>query len=105
MKELLSDKLVHVYGITESHLNTSITDEEITVDGYYIERLDRTSGSHGGVVCFIRNDIIYERRKDLETKGIETIWLEISMPNSTPTLICFMYRPPDTSRYLDTLKL
>jgi len=59
---LLEKKDIHIFGFTESHINASVTDNEISVDGYRIERLDRNSGSHGGVVCFIQNNVNFERR-------------------------------------------
>ena len=34
-------------------------------------------------------------------KGIEAIWIEVSFTKTNPILICFMYRPPDSSQYLD----
>ena len=40
-------------------------------------------------------------RKNLEIKGIETIWIEASFTKANPILICFLYRPQDSSEYLD----
>ena len=47
---------IQIFGFTESHLKASVTDAEISVDGYETEGLDRnngTNGTHGGVICFI----------------------------------------------------
>ena len=47
---------IQIFGFTESHLKASVTDAEISVDGYETEGLDRnngTYGTHGGVICFI----------------------------------------------------
>ena len=60
----------------ESHLNASVTDAEITVDGYKTERLDRknsTNRTHGGVICFNRSDVNYKRRKNLEKKELKEV--------------------------------
>ena len=40
-------------------------------------------------------------RKNLKIKGIEIIWIELSFTKGNPILICFTYRPPDSSEYLD----
>ena len=40
-------------------------------------------------------------RKNLEIKGIETIWIEASFTKANSILICFLYRPQDSSEYLD----
>ena len=98
---MFETKNIQTFGFTESHLNASISDNEISIDGYFIERLDRKKGTHGGVICYIRDDVVYERRKDLETDGIEAIWLEITLPKSSPLLICFAYKPPEGSRHTD----
>ena len=46
-------------------------------------------------------DVNYEGRKNLEIKGIEAIWIEVSFTNANPILICVMYRTPDSSENLD----
>ena len=50
--------------------------------------------------CYIRNGIAWQRRKDLEKESVEAIWLEVLLKKSSPLLVCNIYRPPDTSRYL-----
>ena len=97
IKPMFETKNIQTSGFTESHLNTSISNNEICIDGNFIDRLDRKKGTHG----YIRDDVEYERRKDLETDGIEAIWLEITLPKSSPLLICFTYKPPEGSRHFD----
>ena len=65
---------IHVYGLTETHLHRSVLDDELYVDGYTLERADRSKGHYGGVLCYIRNDIQYQRRRDLESPGLEAIF-------------------------------
>ena len=104
VRGILQHKNIQIFGFTESHLNASVADAEISVDGHKAERLDRnngTNGTHGGVIWFIRSDVNYERRKNLELKGIETIWIEVSFTKANPILICFMYRLLDSSEYPD----
>ncbi|XP_057302635.1 uncharacterized protein LOC130636806 [Hydractinia symbiolongicarpus] len=50
---------------------------------------------------YIREDISYQRRYDLETEGIEGIWMEILIPNTKSILLCSVYKPPDNSKYID----
>ena len=54
---------VHVYGISESHTTPNIRDEELEIDGYDLVRKYRENGEYGGVLCFIRSDIKYQRRR------------------------------------------
>ena len=65
VRGILQHKNIQIFGFKESHLNASVTDADISVDGYKTERLDRKNGTHGGVICFIRSDVTYERRKNL----------------------------------------
>ena len=97
----LEHKNIHIFGVTETHLTNSFTDDEVSVDGYNLERLDRKCEVYGGVICYIREDLSYERRKDLEIEGIEAIWVEIFPKKSHSFLLSFMYRPPDSSEYID----
>eukprot|EP00794_Sanderia_malayensis_P020900 gene20900-22951_t len=52
-------------------------------------------------VSDIRNDIQYHRRRDLESPGLEAIFIEIFIVKSRSILLCFAYRPPDNSAYND----
>ena len=63
---------------------------------YVTERKDRLSGkSGGGILCYVRENIQYKRRLDLET-DLELIWLEIFFSGLKNLLVCFFYRPPDS---------
>ena len=54
-----------------------------------MERKDRKVGPHGGVLCYIRDDLKYDRRYDLEIKGIECIWIEFFIPKSCECHLIF----------------
>ena len=92
---------IHIFGISETHANASMTNIELAIDGYNIERKDRNKGTYGGVISYIRSELTYERRSDLESDGIESIWLEIFIEKSKSILVCVMYKPPDSSSHLD----
>ena len=66
VKGVLQHKNIQVFGFTESHLNASVTDAEISEDGYKTEELDHENGTYDGVICFIRSDVNYERKKTLK---------------------------------------
>ena len=54
----------------------------------------------GGVLCWVRNDIVAKRRKDLELNELEALWLEIRYKNKK-FLVCTAYRPPGLSNFYD----
>ena len=97
-----AEKGIQIFGISETHLNKSIKDNEVRIDGYNIVRKDRKQGPGGGVCIFIRNDLPWQRRMDLENdEKIEAIWIEIFLQKSRSILICVLYRPPETSSYFN----
>ena len=61
---LLAHKLEpFVIGVTESKLDNTVLDGEIFIEGYKIIRSDRNRRG-GGVACYIRNDVYFNRRND-----------------------------------------
>ena len=94
-------RVIRILGISETHLNADISDSEASVQDYTFVREDSAKGTLGGLGCCIRNYIHWQRREDLEQKGIEAMRIEILMKNSKPFLVCILYRPPDSSKYLD----
>ena len=54
---------VAAIGITESKLDNTIKDSEISIPGYNILRSDRNRNG-GGVMCYIKDTICFNRRED-----------------------------------------
>ena len=92
---------IDLFGISESHLNPKISNEELKIPGYKFHRLDRKNGPGGGVAVYVKENMSFDRRQDLEVEGIECCWLQINVRNSRSLLVGILYRPPDTSRYLN----
>ena len=44
--------------VTESHLTPEVLDAEISIPGYDVFRSDRVGRSHGGVVTYVRKDLV-----------------------------------------------
>ena len=91
---------INIFGISETHLNSDIMQEEVKVDIYTLIRNYRKTGPGGGVGCFIHSDLEWQRRTDLENECAEAIWLEIFIKNTKSLLVCNIYRPPITSNHL-----
>lgn len=91
----------HIFQVSESHLDESISDSLINVCGYNIIRKDRKGGPGSGVCMYIRNDLNYQRRQDLEKDEIEALVIEIFIKYSKSLLASVVYRPPDSSKYLN----
>ena len=93
---LHSNGSVYVLGLCETFLNSDINNSELAIEGFNFERKDRQKQSGGGLLIFIKNEINYKRRLDLESTDIETVWLEFKFPFKSSILTCFTYRPPSS---------
>ena len=70
---------IAVIGISETRLDDSVLNDEISIEGYDLLRLDRNR--HGdGVACYIRNDLSFNR-VDIFSNDIKNIFFDIILPN------------------------
>ena len=101
LKLFLSEnsKHIHMFGLSETHTNDSVLDAELSVPGFLLERKDRHAGKSGGVSLYVRDDLQYQRRFDLEDVSLDFLWVEIFIKNSKSILVSSAYRPPDSSKY------
>src|SRR6478609_8964203 len=65
-----------VVGLTETHLDNTIDSDEINIDGFTVFRKDRNS-SGGGVLLYIRNELMPIQMSELETSDIESVYVKI----------------------------
>ncbi|XP_063420709.1 uncharacterized protein LOC134705924 [Mytilus trossulus] len=65
LKPILLDKIVDCLIISETKLDSSFKDSLFEVDGYKLQRRDRTDHG-GGIATFMRADIPARRRLDIE---------------------------------------
>jgi len=91
-----------VVAVTETWLDSSVTDQEVAVPGYSIERRDRNREG-GGVALYIRNNIAYNRRDDL--MGInEFCAVDLLLPKSKPILVGVAYRPQSDYNFYNDIE-
>ncbi len=90
-----------IIGITETKLDKTVDDNEICIDGYNCVRKDRNRHG-GGVCCYIKNNRSFNIREYFAS-DLESVFIDILLPNSKPILIGILYRPPTKSGFLDSL--
>ena len=56
------------------------------------------------MALFIRNNISFNVRPDLDVDGLEAIWVELLLPRSKGILVSAMYRPPGDSEFLSKVE-
>ena len=90
-----------ILGITESHLNDKITDEEIHIEGYKFFRRDRQHKA-GGCLVYYKEHLNVIPKLELTTESTEALWLE--MINSQGLLIGKVYLAPDNNAFYNDFK-
>ncbi|XP_072030141.1 uncharacterized protein [Amphiura filiformis] len=81
-----------VIAITETMLDSSVTDNEIGIDNYNVLRCDRNRNG-GGACLYIRSDLAFNLRNDLMSEGDnEVVWCDLLLPKSKPILLGVIYR-------------
>ena len=97
--EILNAELFEfdILAFTETWLSPTDDSDDLLLQSYNRpERKDRVGDSHGGVILYIKEGIHYKRRKDLEIRGIESIWVELANKYKR-ILFGLFYRPPGSS--------
>ena len=92
-----------VIAISESWLDETYTDACVQIEGYNIIRRDR-EGHAGGVCAFIREDLAFNSRSDLNNPDLEDLWFEILLPKSKPLYIGVCYRTNRITKCFDYLE-
>lgn len=87
-----------VIAVTETWLSSNIPDSAIFLRNYSFARRDRTVGSGGGVLLYVRNDIHYRGLSQFQADDFEVVWLALR-PKVLPRpfgllIVSVIYCPP-----------
>lgn len=63
LRELAIVQKLDVITISETWLNSTVTNAEVSIDGYELFRQDRSRKRSGGIVAFIREDISHNSER------------------------------------------
>ena len=81
---LASKTKAAVIDVSETRLDDSVEDSEVELPGYSILRHDRNRNG-GGVCIYLRSDLAFNPRQDLQSDGVESVWAEV-LPKTRPIL-------------------
>ena len=76
LKLWLKDNHFHIITLSETWIDDTISDDEINISGFSIERRDRNRHG-GGIAVYVNEGIKYTRRLDVEKNNMESLWIEI----------------------------
>ena len=82
LRDIISHTKPAILGITESKLDSSVSDQEVNISGYSILRSDRNRNG-GGVACYIRADLCFNRR-NVFSNTIEHVFFDLLIPKVKP---------------------
>ena len=93
-----------VLSFTENWLNDLYSSDDILFPSFqFPERKDRIGDRHGGVIVYVKNNVVYKRRYDLQLNRLENIWVEIKLSSSRNVLYGVFYRPPNADSVYNSL--
>ena len=109
LRELAVQQKLDVITVSETWLNSTVTNAEVSIDGYKLYRQDRLHKRGGGVCAFIREDIKVSILKDISQVSesyLQQLWLKMQNKKLKSIIVCVSYRPPDSplSSFEDLLK-
>lgn len=85
--------------LSETWLNSSITDLELEIPGYELYRVDRNTKPGGGVGVYARQTYkvkVLDDISNISDNGLHQLWINLKVRNLKSIVICTMYGPPDT---------
>ena len=72
---------------SETWLDNSVATQDLLFPTFHPpERKDRLSDRYGGVILYIKDNLTYIRRHDLELNRLECIWIQIKLHNKRNVL-------------------
>ena len=88
---------IEIVAISETKLCSDFPDAQFQVDGYVYPpcRKDRTKHG-GGIMVFVKNDLITKRKQEFESDSVEIVSLELTISRKKWIIFSF-YRPPKSN--------
>ena len=100
LKDVVGHTKPAILGITESKLDSSVSDQEVNISVYIILRSDRNRYGRG-VACYVRADLCFNRRNAF-SNSIENVFFDLLIPKLKPFSIGIFYRLPNVNTFLGT---
>ena len=94
--ETAVDENICIISLTETHLDNTYLEAEISLDGFESFRSDRAMGQRrGGVITYLRNDLD-PGTKILKSGSVGNVEFQILFIKKVEILYIVIYRPPST---------
>ena len=93
VKHMLNGNLFDILFIAETKIDSTFPNNLLSQPGYRQIRRDRQKGA-GGLIAFIRDDLLVYRRRKLEPQAVESICLDVRDSRKSRFIVCACYRSP-----------
>ena len=91
----VENRKLHVFAMCETKLKQHKLSSAFYFDGFHQSfRRDNLKSGGGGIIVYVRNDIIAKRRTNLEINDIDCLWIEILPHKDKSFLVGPFYRNP-----------
>ena len=93
IKILLFQEKFDILCLNETKIDSTVSDNDLSIPGYTPHRQDRTA--HGGGTLIYVSDVLHAKKVSrISRKEHEAIWIEVKPKKAKPVYICSLYRPP-----------
>ena len=91
----MDQDIIDIICINKTRLDATVSNHKVGVNGYKMVRKDRNRNGES-VAIYVKTHINYKVRKELISRDLEMVTVEISKPKSRSFLINCWFRPPDS---------
>ena len=86
LRDIVGHTKPAILGVTESKLDSSVSDQELNISGYSILKSDRNRKG-GGVACYVRADLCCNTRNIFSNSIELVLFFYLLIPKVKPILI------------------
>ncbi len=97
VKQLILDNQYKIFAVSESWLNSNVSNAEVQIEGYNLIRHDRLRKSGGGVCAYVHTSLKAHAIRELTATsdtGFQQLWIKVQNRKLRSILICVTYKPP-----------
>ncbi len=95
LNNLVLANSIHIFAVSDTHLDSSIQNSELLVNGFSFFRRDRNKHG-GGVAIFVQSHLPVKERSDFMLNDV-ALWFQVHLHHLKPVLVSWCYRPPDAN--------
>lgn len=98
VREFVNSNKIDVLTISETWLNSTVTNGEIAIEDYKIHRLDRLYKKGGGVCAYIKKNVkatVLKELSQISESNFHQLWINLQCKKNKAIIICVTYRPPN----------